>query len=332
MLKFLEKNRQRSNHRAQAKETGNHFKNRAISKKGLFLTLCIFAISSACFAQDIIVTKDSRKIKAKVVRINEENVRYKNFDDQEGQTITIPKSRIASILYEDGEVETFDAETGLSNLSAPTAPASTSTPVRTPTPRPLPKPEVNYSSQDATSTPQGEDASASSEEKPKTRWGIKAGLNSAAEYASAGNTNTRFGLHLGFLLESTLSRKVDIQPELVYSMQGGIDKDEITDKLDYINLPVMFKIYTNQSRTFSIDVGPQFGYLISAKGAYKGRSINIYDSSKLNKFDAAVCAGISYKFNRNFLFSFRINYSVTKIIDGLDNVNGVGQLSVGYML
>ena len=165
---------------------------------------------------------------------------------------------------------------------------------------------------------------------PKYRWGVKGGVNSASEYSSEGQTKTRFGVHVGFFMESTISHKVDIQPELVYSMQGGIDKNDITDKIDYINLPVMFKIYVNRPRTFSVDVGPQLGYMIRAKYTYDGETTDIYDSDNINKFDAALCAGVSYKFNPKFQLSIRINYSLTKISDLSDNVNGVGQISLGY--
>jgi len=79
-------------------------------KKGLLLALCALFISCACFAQDIIITKDSKKIKAKVVRIDVDNVRYKDFDNQNGASLTILKTNVASILYENGEVETFDNE------------------------------------------------------------------------------------------------------------------------------------------------------------------------------------------------------------------------------
>ena len=168
------------------------------------------------------------------------------------------------------------------------------------------------------------------EEIPKYRWGAKGGFNSASEHNDDGSTNARTGLHLGIFVESTISNKVDIQPELVYSMQGGVDKNNVTEKFDYINIPVIFKIYVNQSRTFSIDVGPQLGYMISAKYTYKGSTTDIYDYSSLNKIDAAVCAGVSYKFNQKFHATFRFNYSVTKIADSSDNVNGVGQLSLGY--
>ena len=76
----------------QVMVAGNHFKNRARKvgktifdpKKGLLLALCIIAINCTCFGQDIIVTKDARRINAKVTEVNVDNVRYKNFDNQDG--------------------------------------------------------------------------------------------------------------------------------------------------------------------------------------------------------------------------------------------------------
>lgn len=77
----------------------------------LLLLLFSLAISFTCFAQDIIITKDAKKINAKVLRINPDNVKYKDFDDPDGPTQTILKSNVASILYENGEVEAFASET-----------------------------------------------------------------------------------------------------------------------------------------------------------------------------------------------------------------------------
>jgi len=89
-------------------------------KKGLLLALCVLFVSCACFAQDIIITKDSKKIKAKVVRIDVDNVRYKNFDNQNGPSLTVLKTDVASILYENGEVETFENGQNASGITTVT--------------------------------------------------------------------------------------------------------------------------------------------------------------------------------------------------------------------
>jgi hypothetical protein len=94
-------------------------------KRILMMTGCFIALTCVCFAQDVIVTKDSRKINAKVTEVNVDDIKYKNFDNQEGPTYTLPKSEIASILYQDGKVETFKTESA-------TAQAAVSSSVQTP--------------------------------------------------------------------------------------------------------------------------------------------------------------------------------------------------------
>ena len=59
-------------------------------------------------AQDIIITKDSKKINAKVTEINENDIRYKKYENLDGPSYSMKKSEIASILYENGDVEVFN--------------------------------------------------------------------------------------------------------------------------------------------------------------------------------------------------------------------------------
>lgn len=93
-------------------------------KKWLFSALCISVVSSTCFAQDIIITKDSKKISAKILRIAEDNVRYKDYNDQDGPSYTLLKKGISSILYENGEVETFDSAAESSTQTQTQEPAT----------------------------------------------------------------------------------------------------------------------------------------------------------------------------------------------------------------
>jgi hypothetical protein len=81
----------------------------------------------------VIVTRDAKKISAKVMEVNPGDVKYKNFDNPDGPTYTLLKSQIASILYQNGTVETFEAETEKPMTQpAMTQPSATSTPVTTP--------------------------------------------------------------------------------------------------------------------------------------------------------------------------------------------------------
>ena len=76
----------------------------------LILTVCACFIMQITNGQDIIVTKDSKSIHAKVTEINVDDVKYQNFDHQDGPLYTLPKSNILTIVYQNGQVETFDSE------------------------------------------------------------------------------------------------------------------------------------------------------------------------------------------------------------------------------
>ncbi|MDR2936633.1 MAG: PorT family protein [Rikenellaceae bacterium] len=162
------------------------------------------------------------------------------------------------------------------------------------------------------------------------QFGVKGGLNLASESGDdGGSTESRVGVHLGFFMETQIARMVDFQPELLYSTQGG-ESQGVLDKFDYINVPLMFKFYTGQARRFSIDAGPQLGYLISAKYIDDGDAVNIYDHDGLKKFDASLGVGVSYKFNGGFDIGIRFLAGMTKMYEGLENKNSVVQIGAGY--
>jgi len=73
------------------------------------ILLSLFAlVSNVVFAQDWIVTKDAKKIEAKVTEINTDNIRYKLFTNQDGPIYTMQKSEISSIIYQNGTIEVFE--------------------------------------------------------------------------------------------------------------------------------------------------------------------------------------------------------------------------------
>lgn len=60
-----------------------------------------------CIAQDIIIKNDKTEIKAKVLEITDEHVKYKEFDFQDGPIYNLKKSEIFVIIYKNGKRETF---------------------------------------------------------------------------------------------------------------------------------------------------------------------------------------------------------------------------------
>lgn len=87
-----------------------------MKKLYLFITLSVLTLSSV--AQDIIVTNQSERIECKVIEISETQVSYKKHSNLNGPLFTMSAARVASIIFENGEVYTFNnvpAETEQSN-------------------------------------------------------------------------------------------------------------------------------------------------------------------------------------------------------------------------
>ncbi len=72
------------------------------------------------------------------------------------------------------------------------------------------------------------------------RLGAKAGLNLASVSGDdADGFDGRTSSHFGAVAHIGISEKFAVQPELIYSAQGATADDDITAKLDYLNLPIL---------------------------------------------------------------------------------------------
>ncbi len=76
--------------------------------KTIFTLLAFISISITAFSQDIITQKSGEDIQAKVLEINQTDVKYKKFDNQNGPTFTLLKSDILMIRYENGTKDIFN--------------------------------------------------------------------------------------------------------------------------------------------------------------------------------------------------------------------------------
>ncbi len=77
---------------------------------------------------------------------------------------------------------------------------------------------------------------------------IKAGLNLSTEQAGNGFTNPRTVMHAGIFAEHTINNRINLHPELLFSMQGGkysTGSTKYTDRLSYITLPLMVPCWAN---------------------------------------------------------------------------------------
>lgn len=168
--------------------------------------------------------------------------------------------------------------------------------------------------------------------------GLKLGLNLAnqtvksSEYGFTASPSFRPSIHAGGYLTVMISEKFGIQPEVLYSGQG-YKQNGGTLAVDYITVPVMFRY--NFTPIFSAHLGPQMGFLMSAKAKTDAGDEDMKDYFKGSDFGAAMGIGIDLPMGLNF--GVRFVKGLSNIIEDSDSdelkyKNYNLQLSVGYKL
>lgn len=168
----------------------------------------------------------------------------------------------------------------------------------------------------------------------KSNAGIKGGYNLAAvSFDGDGETGQRHGFHIGFYGESFVSENLALQLELLYSQQGyeiSDDSGTFTQKLNYINLPIMFKAYPDDN--FFLEVGPQIGLAISHKETYDS-GFDIFDTSQEfdpDNFDWGMNFGGGFKTASGVTLGVRYHLGLGDIYDEGSPKNRVWQFSLGF--
>ncbi len=170
--------------------------------------------------------------------------------------------------------------------------------------------------------------------KNDSNTGIKGGYNlSAVSFDGDGETGQRHSFHIGFYTESFLNPNVAIQLELQYSQQGYEIRDSggtFTQKLNYINLPLLLKIYPSDN--FFLETGPQIGYAITHKEEFDS-SFDLFDTSREftpKSFDWGVNFGGGFKTDSGVSFGLRYHLGLGDIYDEGKPKNRVWQFSLGF--
>lgn len=172
------------------------------------------------------------------------------------------------------------------------------------------------------------------QDKRKSIAGIKGGYNlSAVSFDGTSETEKLHGFHLGLFGESFISNKFSIQPEILYSQQGYkiIDNNSTyTQKLDYLNIPLMFKFYPANS--FFLEAGPQIGFSISHKETFDSGFI-LYDTSQEfepKNFDWGLNFGIGFKSESGISLGTRYHFGQNDIYDQDKPKNRLWQFYIGF--
>lgn len=193
-------------------------------------------------------------------------------------------------------------------------------------------------------------------------WGVKGGFNGSFMTNARFNSNERGmpsidvdgfkpSFNIGVFAEYQFNKRWAIQPELVYSRQGGFSKVGILSfqnngdgiagsykvwyRVNYLNVPILAKWYALPGK-LSIDLGPQFGFALKHDVKTKLNSITAIetiDKDAINTFDFAVAAGVTYYFTPMIGANVRYNLGLTDIAkdnDGDAMRNQVIQVGINF--
>lgn len=186
----------------------------------------------------------------------------------------------------------------------------------------------------------------------EVRFGLNTGLNLSTWTGDIEGVDlkTRVGINGGGFVAIQFSEKLTLQPEVMFSNQGVIVDDAVVSVdgignvegdvrfyLSYINVPVMVKYYV--VKRFNVEVGPQIGFLISAKSVttvkgYKGENkLDVKES--FESIDFGLNFGAGYDFNEKISVGARYNLGLANIAkteegDNTKLKNSVFSLLVGF--
>ena len=168
----------------------------------------------------------------------------------------------------------------------------------------------------------------------KSNFGIKGGYSLAAVSSDGdGETGQRHGFHLGLYGESFFNENIALQVELLYSQQGYKIEDgggDFTQKIDYINLPLMLKPYL--SDTFFLEIGPQIGLAISHKETFDS-GFGLFDTSQEfdpQNLDWGINFGGGFKTDSGVSLGVRYHLGFGSIYDEGSPKNRIWQFSIGF--
>jgi len=183
----------------------------------------------------------------------------------------------------------------------------------------------------------------------KAQFGLKGGLNVANQNFSVNgfpSASSRIGFHIGGFVEVKISDKFAIQPELLYSTQGSKFNMTVNDsgtdyntenvfKLAYLNIPVMFKYYAAEK--FSLEAGPQIGFLTSSKldVSVVGKTVSQNAKDLFESVDFGLNLGAGYDFTKKISAGVRYNFGLANVAktekgDDSNIKNRVFSASLGY--
>ena len=189
----------------------------------------------------------------------------------------------------------------------------------------------------------------------EVQFGVKGGLNLSTISTDSDfiSFDSKACIQFGIVAEIPISESFSFQPEILYDCLGAdYEFDDIFDlptettkaaadysgtiKLSYLNIPLMAKYYVAEG--FSLEAGPQVGFLLSAKDEYEYPGDSGEDDIKehVKGIDFGINIGLGYKLEGGFNFGARYNLGLTDANDNPEELgdiylkNRAFQVFVGY--
>ena len=85
--------------------------NGMMNRVTLFILILLLSGISSVYAQDVITLRNGDEIKARVTEITPSEIKYKRFENLDGPTVTVSKSDVFAINYENGTREVINVVT-----------------------------------------------------------------------------------------------------------------------------------------------------------------------------------------------------------------------------
>lgn len=159
----------------------------------------------------------------------------------------------------------------------------------------------------------------------KFRFGVKLGVGSGTLTESNTTNDSYSTFLLGIQSNYQFNEKMTLKTDVYYTRYGAEnDIDFNYLYLDYLNIPVLAKYFIGNKNNFNIQLGPEFGFLMSS-------DVNEENVDNLfNVFNFSGVLGVGYDFKNNFTLAVSYRAGLTNITDLASSKTSLYDISLGY--
>lgn len=161
------------------------------------------------------------------------------------------------------------------------------------------------------------------------QFGINGGLNiSTIHGGDVTGTKSKTGFHFGALYQIQVSNGIAVQTEASYSAEGYKNDAEAKMLMNFLNIAALFRY--NFEGGFNLATGPQYGFLMSAKGKENGESEDYKDAFKSGNFCWDFVAGYDLPIGLGLYARYNLGLSSVVKESGVDAKLSTFQFGVRY--